>query len=487
MIFKTKPYQHQLETYELTKDKEYFAYLMEMGLGKTKVTIDVFNNLYSKNEVNAILVLAPKSVYMNWYKEFEIHFNQEVYAIAHHSSSLGKKDKNSLNYVINSQIPIPKVLLVNTESIRSKKGFTACYDFLKLNRVMMVVDESTDIKTHNSKQTVAATNLGTMAKVRRILTGTPISQDPLDLYSQFEFLKQGIMQSTNFYAFKYTYANIVKIDLGPGRPSYEKVNGFMNLDQLKRIIKPHCVRILKKDCLDLPNKIYSVRELELSAEQKAYYNQLKELAIIMHEKGELTVQSALETMNKLHQITCGHLKLDNGEIIRFKDNNKLKEINRITKELDNESKVIIWCNYQEDVRILHEEIKQSVTYYGPNTIEQRQNAIKDFQEGEAKYFISTQQCGGKGITLTAAQYAIYYSNGYRLLDRLQSEDRHHRIGQTKQCHYTDLVIKDTICERVKQSIQKKGNDAEEFLSSMKSIKTITDKIEENPAELLKII
>lgn len=485
MRYKTEPRKHQKETFDISKDKEYFALLAEMGLGKTKMAIDNFTYLYDRKGVIGMLVAAPKSVYLNWIGEIDKHFPEVIFSIAAYESNMGKRKKEALEYVIANRTGSPKIMLINLEATRTKKGYDAASRFLRENRSIMVIDESSEIKTWNSKTTMACNNLGRIAAYRRILTGTPISVSPLDLYAQFEFLKEGIMQSANYHAFSHTYAEIVRVDLGPGRPSFNKVTGFQNLQQLQNIIAPHCVRILKRDCLDLPAKSYSTREIAMTKEQQKYYDDIKNLAIMEHDQGDLTVQSALAALQKLHQITSGHVKLDTGEIVRI-ECNKIKEINKIIGEIDNESKIIIWCAFQEDVRMLNEALESSVTYYGEDSTEKRQRAIAEFQEGSARFFISTQQCGGKGITLTAASYNIYYSNSNKLIDRLQSEDRSHRIGQEKNVHYIDLLT-NGVDARVKQNNDRKATLAEESMSNIKRIKTLEEMIEDDPSELLAII
>ncbi len=486
MTFKTEPYAHQLQAFKESKDKEYFALLAEMGLGKTKISIDTFDWLYQNRGVVGMLVTAPKSVYLNWIKEIDTHFNQVIYSIAAYESGMGKRKKAALEYVTNNNTGSPKIMLINLEATRTKKGFAAAREFLQNNRCLMVVDESSEIKTWNSKQTIACNNLGIMAAYRRILTGTPISQSPLDLFAQFEFLKQGLTGSPNFFAFKYTYAKIVKVDLGPGRPSFEKIESFQNLKQLQHIIRPHCVRMLKRDCLDLPSKSFSERKITMTKEQQEHYDNIKNLAITEHKRGDLTVQSALATLQKLHQITSGHLKLDNEEVVRFK-NAKLEELKKIIKELEEGTKVAVWCAFQEDVRILQEALPNSVTYYGEDSTQKRQESIKKFQEGNAQFFISTVQCGGMGITLTAAHYAVYYSNNTKLKHRLQSLDRIHRIGQDKNVHYIDILCEDCVDEKIKKDIDKKAVLAESSLENLQRIKSLEDLIEEDPEELLAII
>jgi SNF2 family DNA or RNA helicase len=486
MNYKTKPYEHQIKALEISKNEKAFGILAEMGLGKTKISIDNFNYLYEGGKVVGMLVVAPKSVYRTWVDQVKQHFYQDIYSIAIYESGMGKRKQESLDYVIENQTGSPKILLINTEATRTKKGFTAARRFLEKNKSMMVVDESSEIKTHNSKQTVACTNLGGLALYRRILTGTPITKDPLDLYAQFEFLQQGCTGSPNYYAFKYTYAKIVKVDLGPGRPSFEKVESFQNLRQLQHNINPYCIRLLKRDCIDLPSKTFSEREVTMSKEQQKHYDDVKNLAITEHKRGELTVQSALATLQKLHQITSGHLKLDNGYTVRLK-NAKLEELKKVLGELEQNTKVVIWCAFQEDVRILREALPNSVTYFGEDSAQKRESAIKEFQYGNALYFISTQSCGGMGLTLVAAHYAIYYANNDNLKHRLQSLDRIHRIGQEKNVHYIDLICPGCVDEKIKKNNDKKAVLAEGSMENIQRIKSLEELIEEDPEELLAMI
>lgn len=495
--FKTKPYKHQLEAFERSKDAIYFAILAEMGLGKTKITIDTFAHLYLCQEATGMAVIAPKSVYLNWIKEIETHFILSDYVLAYYSATARKHERAALEYILNHSHgrTTPTIMLINIESLSTKKGFEAIQAFLRKYQSLLVIDESSTIKGHKSKRTKACISLRGAAKYRRILTGTPNPQSPLDLWAQFEFLEKQLTQSVNFFAFKYTYAQVTKVDLGPGRPSYEKITGFQNIDMLQRIIEPHCVRLLKKDCLDLPDKIYTKRYVELTKEQKENYNKLRDLAIIEHKKGELTVQSALATLMKLHQITSGFMILDNQEIARL-DNAKIQELNSIINEIDHESKIIIWTNFREELFQIIEALKKkhkdedifAVTYYGDTPQDERTKAIQQFQENpKCKYFISTLQCGCRGITLTAAQYAIYMSNGNNLEHRLQSEDRCHRIGQKNNVTYIDIISNALVDRKIKNNLEKKAAVAEHTLAKVKRIITLEEAIRDNPSEVLNMI
>ena len=495
MEFKTKPYEHQLQAFERSKDEPFFGLFAEMGLGKTKITIDNFNYLYDKGEVQAMVVIAPKSVYLNWYKEVEIHFNKEEYIIAHYSAQLRKAERQALAYATNHLRPVPTIVLMNIESISTTKGFKAIDEVMRLKKTMMVIDESSTIKGYKSKRTTHCIALRGLARYRRILTGTPNPHSPLDFYSQLEFLNKGLSGSVNYHAFMYTYCEVQMVELGPNRPSYRKITGYQNLERLQNIIEPVCVRMLKKDCLDLPEKIYKSRYVDMTKEQRVNYENLRDLAIIEHKKGELTVQSALSTLAKCHQISSGFVKLDNGEVAHF-DNAKIKELDMILDEIDIKSKIIIWTAFREDLFAVEKLIKEKydssihppLTYYADTSQDERQEAIRLFQNvPNAKTFISTVQCGSRGITLTEAEYVIYFSNMNNLEHRLQSEDRAHRIGQKKNVTYIDIIANCEVDKRVKSNLIKKAKWAEKTLENVKRVITLEEAIRENPENLLKII
>jgi SNF2 family DNA or RNA helicase len=232
-------------------------------------------------------------------------------------------------------------------------------------------------------------------------------------------------------------------------------------------VSPHSYRILKKDCLDLPDKVFTKRTIELSDEQQKAYSEMKANAITMLKGESSTALNVLTQLIRLHQITCGHMKTDSGEVINLK-NSRLDELMQILGETT--GKVIIWANYIYDIHSIEEAIKKEFgpgsycTYYGGTKQEDRQKCIKKFQDPEnpIRFFIGNTQTGGYGITLTEASTVIYYSNNYDLEKRIQSEDRAHRIGQKNKVLYIDLVAKGTVDEKIIQSLRNKVNIAKEI-------------------------
>jgi len=329
----------------------------------------------------------------------------------------------------------------------------------------MAVDESTTIKNPGAKRTKNIVGLGKYAKYRRILTGSPITKSPLDLYKQCEFLDEYLLDHSSYYTFRTRYAVMRKAHFN-GR-SVEIVVGYKNLGELSDKIKPFSYRVLKDDCLDLPKKTFMKRIITLTAEQEKVYKQMKEMALAQLNGKLLTTANALTQLMRLHQITCGHFKANDGSIQTIK-NNRLDELTDLLDEV--EGKAVIWAHYQYDVQTIMDAIKKEygndsvVDYYGKTPSDERQDNIKKFQEDpRCRFLVGTPSTGGYGITLTAASTMIYYSNGYDLEKRQQSEARIDRIGQTKPMTYIDILCEETVDERIVKALRKKINIATEIM------------------------
>ena len=330
---------------------------------------------------------------------------------------------------------------------------------------MMAIDESTTIKTPSARRTKNILTLSREAKYRRIMTGSPVTKNPLDLYTQCDFLSPWLLNFSSYYAFRNRYAEMKTLHMH-GR-QIQIVNGFKNLGELSDKLKEFSYRVLKEDCLDLPDKIFIKRQIQLTADQRRLYEQMKKEAMAILNGKQVTTVNALTQLMRLHQITCGHFTADDGSLQRI-DNNRVNELMSILEET--EGKAIIWAHYQWDIKdIIKEVIKvhgpgSIVDYYGLTPKDERQGNIKKFQDDpKCRFFVGTPATGGYGITLTAANTVIYFSNGYDLEKRLQSEDRAHRIGQKKSVTYVDLMADDTVDEKIVKALRKKINIASEVL------------------------
>ena len=326
---------------------------------------------------------------------------------------------------------------------------------------MLVVDESTCIKNPKAVQTKAVFKIAKNAAYTRILTGTPITQSPLDLWAQCRVLDELALPYPSYTAFKKEFA--VEQVLTFGHRSFNKVVGYQNQEQLARLIQPFTLRVLKKDCLDLPPKVYQTRYVELTPEQKRIYKQLMEQCLAMLEPGMVTVTTAITMLLRLQQVTLGYVQPDEGPLIQI-PHNRISILSDLLEEQT--GRAIIFVRFVEDIHqitnVLRSLNKRFVCYYGDISSTDRHSAVENFQNGEFDYFIATN-AASKGLTLTAAEHVIYYSQNYSLETRLQSEDRAHRIGQTKTVLYTDLVAKGTVDDRIVAALREKKQLADAII------------------------
>ena len=464
--FKTKPYAHQLKALEMSWNKEVFAYFMEMGTGKSKVLLDNISMLYDKGKINGVLIVAPKGVYKNWYdSEIPTHMVGHIQKKAILWQALiNQKQRLKLDSLFKPEIDL-HILIMNVEAFSTKKGVDFAARFLSSHNALFAIDESTTIKNPGAKRTKNILRLSKFGKYRRILTGSPVTKSPLDLYTQCFFLDPFLLDFTSYYAFRNRYAELRTANFS-GR-SVQVVTGYKNLSELAETLKSFSYRVLKDDCLDLPPKTYMKRVIQLTPEQKRVYEQMKKTALATLNGKMVTTMNVITQLMRLQQITCGHFKADDDSIQNIK-NNRITELMNVLEEM--EGKAIIWAHWRHDIDTIVESIEEwypesVMTYYGDTTTEDRQKAIKEIQNPESKvrFLVGTPQTGGYGITLTGASTMIYYSNGYDLEKRQQSEARIDRIGQKKPMTYIDIIAEDTIDEKIVKSLRKKVNIATEIM------------------------
>ena len=464
--FKTKPYKHQMTALEKSWNRETFAYFMEMGTGKTKVLIDNLAMLYDKGKVDGALIIAPKGVVGTWYNnEIPIHLPSHIESVpVLWQANITKGQSKKLGTLFKTGEEL-HILIMNVEAFSTQKGVDFARKFLSSHRTLMAIDESTTIKTPAAKRTKNILKLAESAVYRRIMTGSPVTKNPLDLYTQCNFLSSWLLNFTSYYAFRNRYAEMKTLHMH-GR-QIQVVNGFKNLGELSDKLKGFSYRVLKEDCLDLPDKIFIKRQISLTPDQRKLYEQMKKEAIAILKGKQSTTVNALTQLMRLQQITCGHFTADDGATQPI-PNNRITELMDVLEET--EGKAIIWAHYQYDITNIIEAVSKKygpesiVDYYGLTPQEERQPNIKRFQDDpKCRFIVGTPSTGGYGITLTAANTVIYYSNGYDLEKRLQSEDRAHRIGQKKSVTYVDLMADDTVDEKIVQALRKKINIASEVL------------------------
>jgi len=464
--FKTKPFAHQLKALEKSNNKVNYAFFMEMGTGKSKVLLDTISMLYDKGKINGALIIAPKGVYKNWSdSEIPTHLVDHIdKKVVLWQALINQKQQNKLDTLFKPEIDL-HILLMNVEAFSTKKGVDFAGRFLDSHSTLMAVDESTTIKNPGAKRTKAIVTLGKRAKYKRILTGSPVTKSPLDLYKQCEFLDPWLLNHWSYYSFRSRYA-LTKTAHFNGR-SVQVVVGYQNLAELSEKLKPFSYRVLKDDCLDLPPKTFMKRVIQLTAEQKKVYEQMRRLALAELNGKRITTVNVVTQLMRLQQITCGHFKADDDSVQEIK-NNRIGELMSTLEEV--EGKAVIWAHWRHDIATIVREIEKEypgsvMTYYGGTSTDDRQKAIREMQDPESKvrFLVGTPQTGGYGITLTGASTMIYYSNGYDLLLRQQSEARIDRIGQEKPMTYIDIIAEDTIDEKIVKALRKKVNIATEVM------------------------
>ena len=464
--FRTKPYKHQLTALEKSWNKETYAYFMEMGTGKTKVLIDNMSMLYDKGKINGALIIAPKGVIKTWYEqEIPTHLPEHIQNVSVlWQSNINKTQQEKLETLFETGTDL-HILIMNVEALSTEKGVKFATKFLISHKVLMAIDESTTIKTPTAKRTKNIIGLGKYSKYRRIMTGSPVTKNPLDLYTQCEFLDPYLLDFASYYAFRNRYA-VMKTMHVRGR-SIQVVHAFQNMGELSEKLKGFSYRVLKEDCLDLPPKNWIKRHITLSKEQEKIYKQMKEHALATLNGKVTSTMTVITQLMRLQQITCGHFVADDGTTQEIK-NNRITELMDVLDEI--EGKAIIWGHWQKDIQNMVSEIEKVhgpgsvVDYYGLTPQDERQDNIRKFQsDPKCRFMVGTPSTGGYGITLTAANTVIYYSNGYDLEKRLQSEDRAHRIGQKKNVTYIDIIAEKTVDEKIVKSLRKKINIASEVL------------------------
>ena len=474
-IFKTKPYDHQSEAFTASADRTNFALLMDMGTGKTKTAIDSMGYCYEEGLIDFAIIVAPKGVIRNWIPEIEAHLPERIdREIVLWRPDLTKAKRKEIMDLYQGTGKM-KFLLMNIEAFSTKKGVDVSEFFIKKFKVFMTVDESTTIKNRQAKRTKALCSVGRGAVMRRILTGSPITKSPMDLYSQMEFLSPDILGFKSYYTFQARYAVVQRRSMGAH--SFNQILGFQRLDELTEKLDEHSFRVRKEDCLDLPDKVYVRREVELTPEQLEAYVQMKNLALARLDSGDLsTTQNVLTQIMRLQQICLGSLTDDDGVVHPLKSNRQ-SELLDICDEI--QGKAIIWATWTQDIRSIAKALRdrygaQAVaTLHGETPDSDRQKIVETFQDrqSELRFIVGHPKTGGYGLTLTAANTVIYYSNSYDLELRLQSEDRAHRIGQENKVTYIDLISPKTIDEKIVDALRNKikiadtvlGEDARKWL------------------------
>jgi SNF2 family DNA or RNA helicase len=465
--YRNRPFTHQaayLQRFWKEKEAALFA---DTGTGKSFMLINNASLLYDRGKINALLVVAPKGVYRNWFKlEIPKHMPEHVtYTMACWTPSPRKAEKAEMDAMLNATDTL-RVLVMNVEAFSTEKGLAFAQMFLRVTTAFMAVDESTTIKNHSAKRTKGITKIGRLAAFRRVATGSPITKSPLDVYAQCEFLNPDLLNAHSYFAFQARYA--VTVERKMATHTFKQIVGYRRLDELQQKLAEFSFRIRKDECFDLPDKVFLQREVELTDEQRKAYDQMVGMALATFEQGMTTTANALTQIMRLQQIVCGHITLDDGTQVELK-NNRLNELLAAIEE--SSGKIIIWATFRHDIFAIKQALQKAygmnsvATYFGDTTADERSEIVERFQnpEDELRFFIGQPRTGGYGLTLTEAHTMIYYSNSYDLEVRLQSEARIDRYGQKNKMTYIDLSTPGTVDEKIVDALLRKMDIANEVL------------------------
>jgi SNF2 family DNA or RNA helicase len=492
-VYGTEPYAHQREGFERSADLEAFALSMEQGTGKTKVVADTAAYRYCKGHIDALVIIAPNGVHRNWIrKELPKHFPQYVKwrGVAWSSTAKVKEWKEWDALTRGPRTAELRVFAFNTEAIHAPRVAKELKLILDAFTCLLAVDESSRIKNPTAARTKTLLNLAPRARIRRTLTGTPVTQSPLDVFAPYTFLDETILGTTSYTVFRARHCEMLPAD-DPLVKSMKDKHGlkytpaiqrtgadgkpiYKNLEKLQAQIAPFTYRVLKADCLDLPEKVYTVRHFELAPEQRRWYNEITRL--IKAGVG-LDVQTASKPISKLaaftyiQQITSGIVPaaLSPSGVAEsvFDDPRKNPRIDALLDQIEEtDESFLIWCRYTLDIEnvaaVLRAKFGADVvtTLYGDTSSEDRDAAEDGIQSGRFRFLVGNAQAAGIGRTMTRATQNVYYSNTFRLEDRLQSEDRSHRIGVETRVLYTDLIAEGTFDERIVKALVAKKDVAD---------------------------
>jgi SNF2 family DNA or RNA helicase len=453
---------HQDKALQALQGAEAFALFMEMRTGKTKVILDEFGEDEQQGTIKNLLVIAPAGVYRTWETDIRKHLGEELLRrvrIDRWESGPTVADTTRLDAFLRLQ-GRPRILLINVEALSTvKQAQKLCGAFLASAPTTMVIDESTTIKGVDTKRTRFCVKAGEYAKKRRILSGLPTPQSPLDIYSQYAFLDPAILGCRNFPAFRNRYAVMERKPFGPGGRFVDVIAGYQNLDELKRLVHGHCFRVKLDECYDLPPKMYFRREVEMTDEQRHHYAEMKEYATTVLQNAErVTATMVLTQMLRLHQILAGYARTDDGNYVDLPEN-KTAELLSILES--HPGKAIIWAAYDRDVRKLTEALAK---VYGRGAVARFWGGNEDTREAEEKQFLTDPRCrfmiataasGGRGHTWAVADIMIYFSNTFSLEHRMQSEERTQLVGKTESVGYFDLVVPNTVEDKILDALRSK--------------------------------
>lgn len=478
--FKTEPLPHQLRDYEAHRDDPYWGRLWEMGCGKSKPGLDEIAYLEEQRAITGALIVAPNGVHRNWVvDEIPKHLPDELAERTKIHMWMTSKASTRKHELAASEVLKNKgfsIAVMSYDAVMTEAGKKYLKAFFARGPAYYALDESPRIKSPGSKRTMRFMASSHYAPIRRICTGTIVDDKPLDVYAQIKFLNPNAWRDIGcdtFEAFRSTFAVYVDREVQIGYDDHgnqrkrviDQLVGYKNLELLKEIVAKHGSRLRKEDVLDLPPKMYSKRYFEITPAQRRAYDQLRQDFYTFVGDGQMVSgELAITRMLRFQQITSGYLPTDDGEegpagLVSLCNPNPRLQLLVETIE-DAQHQCIVWAKYRQDVTNIIESLRKAeiscVRYDGACNETEMGEAIDTFKRGGAQVFVSNPAKGGEGLTLVNAKTMVYFNNGLRLSQRLQSEGRFHRIGQTDPVCIIDLCAIDSVDSAIIESLRRKN-------------------------------
>lgn len=477
--FKVKPYNWQLACIERTMDLDEFAIFAEQGTGKTCALVNIYRlKCKARNRLLKALILAPLVTLNNWKDEFAIHSHIRSNEILVLKGSTKQKIKTLMEGTNN--LKHNKILVTNYESMINKEFLQALLDY---QIEFLALDEAHYVKSHNSKRSKNIHMIAQRAKHKFLLTGTPILNQVDDLFMPFLIMDNGKTFGKNYYVFRSKYMMDANAGWAHRHNHFPKyVNRPDKMEELNEKVYSRAVRVLKKDCLDLPPYIEQTITVPMSPEQsKAYREMQRDFCTFIDEQSDKPVavvaQLAITKGLRLQQIVTGHVTDEEGNIHEFKKNPRLDQVRELLEQITPDHKVILWCSFKHNYKQLSkvcEELGIGHRFLtGEQSLDQKTESMKDFKEDDdVRVIIANRRAGGIGVNLVSASYSIVYSRNFSLGEELQSQARNYRGGS--QVHERivkiDLCAENTVDELITKALQSKQDISDQVIDLIKGEK-----------------
>jgi SNF2 family DNA or RNA helicase len=470
--FRLPNYKHQQEEFDRHRDDDGRALLWAMRTGKTKAVLDAACYRYSDcRDVDGILVIAPNGVHVNWVRrQLPLHMWNCVdwKAHAYQASEAHKQSHSaSLESVIGYHAGMA-VLTINSESLRYDKVKAIIKRFLKKRRIFLVVDESHDFRSPGSKRTKTMRGLARHCRVRRILSGTAVSNSPLAAFSQFEIVEKEALGYALFEDFQKEYA-VFGTKRTAGGKSYPVLESYQNLDKLQAKMAQWSSVVLREDVDDMPELLFDEVTVTLTEELHAHYRaMLKDYILELEDGTDIQALEGGVRLTKLQQITSGFVIDEAGNPRDLCDDAENPRLQALLRQTEGPTgKHIVWCKFQEDikraVRALRAAGLTCVEYHGKiHSQQRRQKAIDDFMhDPKVRVFVGQPAAGGEGLDLSSADVIHWYSHTFDLIERDQANERATQISG-KAISVLDYVAPNTVDEHILENLKSKRDVSQEL-------------------------